>query len=279
MVIKLTDQNSSGCCTHFSTPVCHLLVDTCRAYEAAHDEQLPLADRLAIRLAFSYLLQYSAAGRRPSETALSSAAAAVAVNAAAAAAAAAAEAAAAATGSSSGEDSSDRSQRRDAGSSAFAAATAAASVAVQAGGRSASEAAKKGLALLQKIPLPILRTTDSADEGDQEAGQQQQQQQYVLTQAEERLVQVRGAGSWLRSGLGCRVTHALTWFMLVGFELFRDSASPMLQALTAHCLTLFCHPLEDKFSVQEYWCHTFPSASRVVETAGRLAWGLPCCLL
>lgn len=31
-----------------------------RAYAAAHDEKLPLFDRLAIRLAFSYLLQYSA---------------------------------------------------------------------------------------------------------------------------------------------------------------------------------------------------------------------------
>jgi len=48
-----------------------------RCYQAAHDEELPLADRLAIRLAFSYLLQYSAAGRQPSEVALSAAAVAV----------------------------------------------------------------------------------------------------------------------------------------------------------------------------------------------------------
>jgi len=48
-----------------------------RCYQAAHDEELPLADRLAIRLAFSYLLQYSSAGRQRSEAALSAAAVAV----------------------------------------------------------------------------------------------------------------------------------------------------------------------------------------------------------
>jgi hypothetical protein len=73
-------------------------------------------------------------------------------------------------------------------------------VAVRAGGRSASEAARAGLQLLQKIPLPILsRSTDSIDEAaaqaaeqQQQRQQEQQQQQYVLTQAEERLVQVGG---------------------------------------------------------------------------------------
>jgi hypothetical protein len=89
-------------------------------------------------------------------------------------------------------------------SSPLAAATAAGMVAVRAGGRSASEAARAGLQLLQKIPLPILsRSTDSVDEATAQASegqqqqqqqqQQEQQQQYVLTQAEERLVQV---GCW-----------------------------------------------------------------------------------
>jgi hypothetical protein len=37
--------------------------------EAANDVSFPLLDRLAIRIAFNYLLQYEAAGRRPSEQA------------------------------------------------------------------------------------------------------------------------------------------------------------------------------------------------------------------
>jgi hypothetical protein len=101
-------------------------------------------------------------------------------------------------------------------SSPLAAATAAGMVAVRAGGRSASEAARAGLQLLQKIPLPILsRSTDSVDEATAQASEgqqqqqqqeQQQQQQYVLTQAEERLVQV---GCWccrwavVYDGLSC----------------------------------------------------------------------------
>lgn len=45
--------------------------------------------------------------------------------------------------------------------------------------------------LLKKIPLPIIRSTETLDEDDLAAEQRRQQQQYVLTQAEERLVQVR----------------------------------------------------------------------------------------
>ncbi|KAF6252187.1 hypothetical protein COO60DRAFT_546764 [Scenedesmus sp. NREL 46B-D3] len=111
-----------------------------RAYAAAHDEALPLFDRLAIRLAFTYLLQYSAAGRRPSEAALSSAVA-VAVDAAAANEFSAADAAAAAAAGVDG----GRGVR-----SSLAAATAAGMVAVRAGSRSASDAARVGLQLLQK---------------------------------------------------------------------------------------------------------------------------------
>jgi hypothetical protein len=145
-----------------------------------------LFDRLAIRLAFTYLLQYSAAGRRPSEAALSSAVS-VAVDAATGSDFSAAGAAAAGVNS-----------KGDMRSSPLAAATAAGMVAVRAGGRSASEAARAGLQLLQKIPMPVLRrSTDSVDEAAAEAAeeqeqQMQQQQQYVLTQAEERLVQVGG---------------------------------------------------------------------------------------
>ncbi|KIZ01686.1 hypothetical protein MNEG_6274 [Monoraphidium neglectum] len=40
-----------------------------RCVEAANDVSFPLLDRLAIRIAFNYLLQYEAAGRRPSEQA------------------------------------------------------------------------------------------------------------------------------------------------------------------------------------------------------------------
>lgn len=164
-----------------------------RAYAAAHDEGLPLFDRLAIRLAFSYLLQYSAAGRRPSAAALTSAADTV---------------MAAYSNGSFPAAAADMGVAGDAGEPRGIFATTAA-VAKRAGGRSAeaaSEAARKGMAMLQKIPLqkiplPILsRSTDDSEgtgsmsdteeqEGQEE--QQGQQQQYVLTQAEERLVQVR----------------------------------------------------------------------------------------
>lgn len=165
-----------------------------RAYAAAHDEELPLFDRLAIRLAFSYLLQYSAAGRRPSAAALTSAAdtviAAYGGNGAVAAGA---------------SDSSDELGSSEQARGIFATTAA---VARRAGGSSAeaaSEAARKGLEMLQKmpkIPLPILsRSTDDEEAGSQaDDGQAQQQQQYVLTQAEERLVQVR---------LGCCVRVVL----------------------------------------------------------------------
>ncbi|WIA31349.1 hypothetical protein OEZ86_002250 [Tetradesmus obliquus] len=163
-----------------------------RAYAAAHDEELPLFDRLAIRLAFTYLLQYSAAGRRPSEAALSSAVA-VAVDAAANNAANAANAGAGGLSdfSAAGAAAAGVNSKGVMRSNALAAASAAGMVAVRAGGRSASDAARAGLQLLQKIPLPILsRSTDSVDEaGAAAAEQQQQEQQYVLTQAEERLVQ------------------------------------------------------------------------------------------
>lgn len=167
-----------------------------RAYEAAHDEELPMIDRLAIRLAFSYLLQYSAAGRRPSAAALSSAADTViaaygSANVANSVANGTISTAAGAT------DSRDGSPLQ----SIFATTAA---VAKRAGGRSAeaaSVAARKGIAILQKIPLPILsRSTD--DEEAAAADQQEQQQQYVLTQAEERLVQVRCVGLML---LGCSI--------------------------------------------------------------------------
>jgi hypothetical protein len=157
-----------------------------RAYEAAHDEGLPLFDRLAIRLAFSYLLQYSAAGRRPSAAALTSAADTV-------IAAYGGSGAIAARASDSSDELGSSEQTRG-----IFATTAA--VARRAGGRSAeaaSEAARKGLEMLQKmpkIPLPILsRSTDDEEAGSQagDGQEQQQQQQYVLTQAEERLVQVR----------------------------------------------------------------------------------------
>lgn len=39
-----------------------------RCVEAAHDRTSPLLDRLAIRVAFNYLLQFEAAGRRAGET-------------------------------------------------------------------------------------------------------------------------------------------------------------------------------------------------------------------
>lgn len=157
-----------------------------RAYAAAHDEELPLFDRLAIRLAFSYLLQYSAAGRRPSAAALTSAADTV------IAAYSSSNGTAPVTSSSdsigAGDNDSD-------GPRGIFATTAA--VARRAGGRSAeaaSEAARKGMAMLQKIPLPILsRSTDDEESSAAAAAaeSEQQKQQYVLTQAEERLVQVR----------------------------------------------------------------------------------------
>lgn len=164
-----------------------------RAYAAAHDEGLPLFDRLAIRLAFSYLLQYSAAGRRPSAAALSSAADTVSAAYSSSNGAAAAAAAAGDPGDATGDamGSSD-----DGGSSVGSrggifATTAA--VAKRAGGRSAaaaSVAARKGMEMLQKIPLPILsRSTDDEESASADA-QEAQKQQYVLTQAEERLVQV-----------------------------------------------------------------------------------------
>jgi hypothetical protein len=152
-----------------------------RAYAAAHNEELPLFDRLAIRLAFSYLLQYSAAGRRPSAAALTSAADTV-------MAAYGGNGSVAAGASDSGDELGSINEPRG-----IFATTAA--VARRAGGRSAeaaSEAARKGLEMLQKmpkIPLPILsRSTDDEEGGPQG---EEQQQQYVLTQAEERLVQVR----------------------------------------------------------------------------------------
>jgi hypothetical protein len=150
-----------------------------RAYEAAHNEELPLGDRLAIRLAFSYLLQYSAAGRRPSAAALNSAADTVI--------AAYSNGVGAASATASGD-----SVITDGPRGIFATTAA---VAKRAGGRSAeaaSVAARKGMEMLQKIPLPILsRSTDDEESAAAEEQENQQKQQYVLTQAEERLVQVR----------------------------------------------------------------------------------------
>jgi hypothetical protein len=181
-----------------------------RAYAAAHDEQLPLVDRLAVRLAFSYLLQYSAAGRRPSAAALSSAADAV------------SEANSSSNGASSNGSAAAADGVAGAGRPKFLnASTAAAMVAVRARGRSATtaaaQAAKKGMAMLQKIPLPILsRSTDeeedaaadaaaaaagrSSSSSDDEQPQSQQPQVYVLTQAEERLVQVCAVLHWGQGG-------------------------------------------------------------------------------
>jgi hypothetical protein len=193
-----------------------------RAYAAAHDEGLPLFDRLAIRLAFSYLLQYSAAGRRPSAAALSSAADTLVSAAAyssnggsngsngAAAAAAAAGYTGDATGSS--DDATGSSDDGGSGSSSGVGArggifATTAAVARRAGGRSAeaaSVAARKGMEMLQKIPLPILsRSTDDEEAASADA-QEVQKQQYVLTQAEERLVQVRVGSSSSSSSRGLR---------------------------------------------------------------------------
>lgn len=148
-----------------------------RAYQAAHDEQLPLADRLAIRLAFSYLLQYSSAGRRPSEAAFSSAASAV----------TAAVVAADLSDPSSSSSSEEIAVSTVPVGGRFLQATSAATAAAVAVRQSA--VATKGIELLKKIPLPIIRSTDIIDD-EELAEQRRQQQQYVLTQAEERLIQV-----------------------------------------------------------------------------------------
>lgn len=174
-----------------------------RAYEAAHDEELPLGDRLAIRLAFSYLLQYSAAGRRPSAAALNSAANTVI--------AAYSNGVAAASATASGD-----SVLTDGPRGIFATTAA---VAKRAGGRSAEAAtvaARKGMEMLQKIPLPILsRSTDDEESAAAEANQQKQQ--YVLTQAEERLVQVRKLGRSAAALTGQSVTlHVAVVLVLYG---------------------------------------------------------------
>lgn len=147
-----------------------------RAYQAAHDEQLPLKDRLAIRLAFSYLLQYSGAGRRPGDPALAAVTSSIST-------------ASDSFTSSSSSQGDMLQQQLEAGGSFAAAADA-----VRAGGRSATAVASKGMELLKKIPLPVIRSTETVDEGDSDWEQSlvvaEQQPQYELTQAEERLIQV-----------------------------------------------------------------------------------------
>ncbi|KAF8057765.1 Nek1 [Scenedesmus sp. PABB004] len=178
-----------------------------RCAAAAHDEGLPLGDRLAIRLAFSYLLQLGGGGRQPSEAALSSAAA---------VASAAPGGGAGAPGAPGGAPGVARGP--------LAAASAAAAVAVRAGGRSAGAAAagaaRAGLSLLQRIPLPIIsRSEDGEDggaaprEGGEGGEEEEQAQAYVLTQAEERLVQACQS-SLNNAGLALVLQAAATGMLL-----------------------------------------------------------------
>jgi hypothetical protein len=175
------------------------------------EEELPLLDRVAIRIAFTQLLQFNSAGRRASEPA---------VFAAAAAAAADSrqeqeqELSMAASGVPTVPRGGARVRITQAGpldgTNPFRAAAAQAVLAKAAvqGKLAARDATAKGLEMLRSIPLPVIQRSQDVEAGAgpkaelgasldgataasaEAAGAEESTTSYELTQQEERLVQV-----------------------------------------------------------------------------------------
>jgi hypothetical protein len=191
--------------------------------EAANDKALPLIDRLAIRIAFNYLLEFNSVGRRASEATLSTGAAiahpdgdtaTVTVLASRPSSAGAAAADLDSDGSLADGSSSRWGIRGAAANTAARAQAAAQGVADAAkqGRVAAREAVVKGMTMLRSVPLPIISRSGDEEErafssGSDSESDEPNNMTYDLTVQEERLVQVGGSGLGDEGVTATRIRH------------------------------------------------------------------------